>query len=307
MSKQKERERLRIKKQGQRSRRLLIGGIALVAFAVASFLFLSSRNATGSNARAISRLSTGDFHSLAFSPTDPETIYFGHHEGLQVSTNGGKDWESTTLANADAMAIALPPSNPQIMYAAGHDVFYKSMDGGKTWESVSTNLPGTDLHGFTVDPDDADRVYAHVVGFGIFGSRDGGKTWTLLSSPAPDSTFNLSIGADADSLYAAAGEAGLWVSQDTGGTWSRLPEVPDAGVIAVTFVRANGRLYISTLGTNAGLYYSEDNGKSWTATELRGTLLAIAISPLDPEHVIAVNDQGEVFASRDSGLTWLGG
>jgi len=303
MSKQRERERLRIKRQ-QRSRRLIIGGIALVALAAVSFLFLSTRNTEGSNARAISRLSTSDFHSLAFSLTEPDTVYFGHHEGLLVSHNGGRDWEPTTLANVDAMALAFPASDPQITYAAGHDVFYKSVDGGETWESVSTNLPGTDIHGFTVDPDNADKVYAHVVGFGIFGSQDGGINWTLLSELAPDSVFNLSVGADADTLYAAAGEAGLWVSKDSGQAWSRLPEVPDAGAIAVTFVRANGRLYVTTLGSDAGLYHSADDGETWTFAGLRGTLMAVAVSPLDSNHIIAVNDQGEVYASRDAGATW---
>ena len=303
MSKQRERERLRITRH-QRSRRWVIGGIALVALAAVSFLFLSIRNTEGSNARAISRLSTSDFHSLAFSLTEPETVFFGHHGGLLVSNNGGRDWEPTTLANADAMALAFPASDPQTMYAAGHDVFYKSVDGGETWESVSTNLPGTDIHGFTVDPDNADKVYAHVVGFGIFGSQDGGINWTLLSSSAPGSTFNLSVGADADTLYAAAGEAGLWASQDSGLTWSGLPEVPDAGAGAVIYVRANDRLYVTTLGSAAGVYFSDDGGRTWTFAGLSGTILAIAVSSLDTNHVVAVNDQGEVYASRDAGATW---
>ena len=37
---------------------------------------------------------------------------------------------------------------------------------------------------------------------------------------------------------------------------------------------------------------------------LMNTLLAVAISQLDPDHVIAVNNQGEVFASRDGGISW---
>ncbi|MEO7840819.1 MAG: hypothetical protein ABIU06_15870, partial [Anaerolineales bacterium] len=67
---------------------------------------------------------------------------------------------------------------------------------------------------------------------------------------------------------------------------------------------ASGRLYVSTLGDQAGLYVSEDGGQTWTVAGLKSTILAIAVSPLDPDHIIAVNDQGEVFASRDSGLTW---
>jgi photosystem II stability/assembly factor-like uncharacterized protein len=304
MSKQRERERIRVKKKQQGSRQLMVGGIVLVLIAAVWFLFMN-RGTENSNIRAISRLTTTDFHSLAFSLTEPETVFFGHHGGLLVSANGGRDWESTSLTNADAMALALPASNPQVMYAAGHDVFFKSTDGGATWESVGTNLPGTDMHGFTVDPENADHVFAHVVGFGVFDSEDGGSTWTLLSDAVPSSTFNLAVGEDSQTLYAAAGEAGLLQSVDGGQTWSSLPEGPDAGALAVTYVRADGRVYVTTLGPVAGLYFSEDDGLTWTFAGLKEIILAIAVSPLDPNHLIVVNNAGEVFASRDGGISWL--
>jgi photosystem II stability/assembly factor-like uncharacterized protein len=302
MSKQNERARRRMQQKSQ-SRWLIYGGVALIVIVGLWFVF-SNKQSDPPPARPISKLDTADFHSLAFSPTEPETVYFGHHYGLLVSKNGGKDWEPTTLADADAMALAFPLSDPQIMYAAGHNIFFKSTDGGKTWESVTTDLPGLDIHGFTVDPDNANQVYAHVVGFGIFGSQDGGSTWTKLSNIAPPSTFNLTFGENAETLYAAAGEAGLWRSQDGGRTWKAIQNVPDVGAVAVSYIPANGRLYVTTLGNLAGLYVSDDQGKSWKPSGLDGTFMAVAVSPLDPEHIIAVSAQGEVFASRDGGVSW---
>ena len=303
MSKQKERERARIKKKQERSWQLIAGGTVLILIVGALFV-LFNRGSDNSSARAISRLTTADFHSLALSPTELETIFFGHHHGLLVSHNGGKDWKPTTLENADAMALALPPSDPQIMYAAGHEVFFKSTDGGKSWESVSTDLPGLDIHGFAVDPENANKVYAHVVSFGIFGSQDGGSTWTLLSNRAPSSTYNLAVGENPETLYAATGNTGLWKSEDGGRTWKYMQTIPDRGAVAVVYVPANGRVYVSTVGDLAGLYVSEDNSQSWQPLGLNGTLLAIAISPIDPDRIVVVNDQGEVFASRDGGVSW---
>lgn len=305
MSKQKERMRSMRKKKQQRTqaRWLVVLGV-VITLAAGLWIVFSNRPSENDSARPISRLTTADFHSLAFSLTEPETVFFGHHGGLWMSRNGGKDWEATALDNADAMALAFPPSDPQIMYAAGHEVFFKSTDGGKTWESVSTDLPGLDIHGFTVNPKNPSQVYAHVVGFGVFGSQDGGNTWTLLSDGAPPSTFNLAIGENSEILYAAAGQAGLWQSQDGGRSWKPMQNVPDTGVVAMAYVAANGRFYVTTLGDLAGLYVSDDNGQSWKSAGLNGTFLAVAVSPLDPDHIIAVNDQGEVFASRDSGLTW---
>jgi photosystem II stability/assembly factor-like uncharacterized protein len=261
---------------------------------------------TGENRQAISRLSTGDFHSLAFSPTQLETVFFGHHGGLMVSQDGGRSWRAAALQNADAMALAISAADPTIMYAAGHAVLLKSTDQGASWQPITHDLPGTDIHGFTVNPDQAATVYAHVVGqLGIFRSDDGGETWAALPAAMPASTFNLAVGPTAQILYATAGQAGLWRSADGGQNWSQVPGVPGEGAIAVAYNRANHRLYVTTLGNSAGLYASNDNGATWQTLKLSGKLMAIASSPLNPNRLMAVDDQGWVYASGDAGATWL--
>ena len=301
----KQRERIHRKKQQRtQSRWMMAAGLAFLVIAVLWLVF-SNRDSENSGALPVSRLTTNDFHSLAFSPTEPETVFFGHHKGLLVSHNGGKDWQPTVLNNADVMVLGIAPSNSQTMYVAGHNVFIKSNDGGNTWQGVHANLPGLDIHAFAVDPENADKVVAYVVSFGLFGSEDGGINWESLSVSSPPSVNGLVFGEDDQTLYAAADGAGLWQSQDGGRSWSPIPTVPNNGAIAVAYVPANGRLYLTTLEPAAGLHYSDDGGETWTSTSLRETILAVAISPLDSKHIMAVNDQGEVFASRDGGISWL--
>ena len=303
MSKQKKSNNRRTKQKSQ-SRWLIALGVALVVITGLWFVF-SNRQSDNLEAQPISKLSTTDFHSLAFSLTNPDTVYFGHHGGLLISQNGGKDWEPTTLRDADAMALAFPLVDSQIMYAAGHNVFFKSTDGGKTWNSVPASLPGLDIHAFAVNPENANQVLAYVVSFGLFRSDDGGINWEALSLALPSSINGLAFGKDEQSLYAAAGGAGLWESKDGGQNWISVRNIPDNGAIAVSYIRENSSLYVTTLGNSPALYISDDNGQTWEPTALKGIILAIAVSPLDPNRIIAVNDQGEVFASRDGGLTWL--
>src|SRR5258706_1442763 len=305
MSKYKKRDR-RKGNQNQVTRWLVIAGVTVLVLTIGRWLVLSNQPRGNGNARPISHLSTADFHSLAFSPTEPDTVFFGHHHGLMVSKDGGRNWQPTTFANADAMALALPVSDPQLMYAAGHDVFYKSTDGGKTWNPLTPDLPGLDMHGFTVDPEDGNRIFAHIVGYGIFGSQDGGTTWTWLSKTVSQSTFNLTMGENSQILYAAAMKDGLLRSSDGGRTLANIEQAPDQGAIAVTYVKTGNRLLVTTLGSAAGLYSSDDDGKSCVALALTGNIMAIAVSPLDPKHLIAINDRGEVFSSRDNGVSWSG-
>ena len=300
----KHKEHMRKKKQQKTQSRWLMAAGVLVLLIAGSWIVFSSSQSNKNSTLPISRLSTNDFHSLAFSPTEPETVFFGHHEGLLVSQNGGKDWQPTTLTNTDAMALGVPTSSPLTMYAAGHNVFVKSNDGGRTWQSVPADLPGLDIHAFAVDPENPNKVFAHVVSFGLFGSEDGGISWEAISVTVPASIHSLTLGEDDQTLYAAAGGAGLWQSQDGGRNWAPVQNLPDNDVIAVAYVRGNGRLYVTTAEPAAGLYYSDNGGQTWASTGLSDTLLTVAISPLDPDHIIVVNDQGGVFASRDGGISW---
>lgn len=46
----------------------------------------------GANANVpatIAMMDTMDYHALAFDPRDPNIIYFGHHNGIMKSTDGG--------------------------------------------------------------------------------------------------------------------------------------------------------------------------------------------------------------------------
>lgn len=286
--------------------RLWAASGVVVAALVLAGTWLATRGVASSGGTPISRVSATDFHSLAFSPSEPDTLFFGHHGGLMVSRDGGRTWQATTLQNADAMALAAPAAEPQIMYAAGHGVLFRSSDSGATWTSLIANLPGTDIHGFAADPANANVVFAHVVGAGLWGSQDGGVTWTLRSSGAPPSTLNLAVSQGAQTLYAAAGEAGLWRSPDGGQTWGRLGGVAGDGVIAVAYHPTAQRLFATTVGAEAGLYASDDDGATWTALGLKGTLLAPAVSPHDVRRLLVIDDQGRLYASTDGGLTWPG-
>ena len=295
----------RDRRRRDRTRRMIwlaVGGaiaLAILWAARAALLVPAGGNAS---AKPVARLSTADYHSLAFSASEPETAFFGHHGGLMVTRDGGRNWRPTSLQNADAMALAAPAIAPDVLYAAGHGVFFKSTNGGRSWGPVANNLPGLDIHGFAADPERADLVYAYVVRFGVFQSANGGSTWHLQSQ---DVAFHgLAIGANSDALYGTAGESGLWRSPDAGVTWSQAAGQPGNGALAVTYDRVTARLYLSTLGPDAGLYISDDGGETWEALDLKGTFLAVAVSPIDPAHLLVVDDRGYVYASRDGGATW---
>ena len=197
----------------------------------------------------------------------------GTQRGLIYLRSGTQQYLAPDNGLLSRLALDAPPSAPQVMYAAGHGVFSKSIDGGSTWESPATNLPGSDIHGFVADPDNADQVYANVVGFGILGSVDGGMTWSAVPANPNIMAMTMAIGGNSQTLYLPGAQDGLWHSQDGGQSWARVEQTPDEGAIAALYVRDNSRLYVTTMGNAAGLYVSEDQGGTWTSTGLNGFVM----------------------------------
>jgi photosystem II stability/assembly factor-like uncharacterized protein len=283
--------------------------LALAAVVVVAGLMVAGAERAVPN-RAIGVLRTRDFHILAFSPGDPNVVFFGHHDGIMRSDDGGRTWRPLVEQRSfDAMGLAVNPTNPRQVFVAGHDILQVSAEGGSTWQPVAHNLPGTDIHGFAMSQDDPSRLYAFVVGHGLFRSDDEGRSWTMRSDHLPGDVMALATaGGTPETVYAGSMRLGVLKSADGGKTW-----VPSNAGLGSTSVMALAvhpiNRQVLFVGTEDGLYRSDDAAASWRKLPFPGEhAVALAVSPSSPEVVMAIEfvrpGEGLVYRSDDSGQTW---
>jgi photosystem II stability/assembly factor-like uncharacterized protein len=305
---ERRREKSQRRSRQRRRQRLLVragAGILAVLVLLGSVWWLIGRADTAGG--ALYQFDTADYHSLAFDPVDPDTLYFGHHHGLKVSRDGGRSWQDAPLQDVDAMQIAMPASDPNRRYAAGHDIFFVSDDGGETWHSQPNNLPNVDLHYFAGSPSDASRLYTIPIQSGLWTSADGGAFWTEATMPPTPDTQPIALAvspADSRTVYLArAGQ--ISISRDAGMTWETSPG-PDAMILSLVVADdGNETLYA---GTNQGLM-RRDAGGGWERLPLDpdGLIMAVAVSPVQPGRIAVLDQRGKLYRSDNGGLSWTAG
>lgn len=279
----------------------VLGGVA--------YMLLTGGNGpaeTLTQARPISTLSTSDFHSLVFSPEDSNTAYFGHHNGILETNDGGRTWQTLlNRPNWDAMGMAFSQASPITLYAAGHDIFFKST-AGQNWEPVKHNLTGTDIHGFAADPEDPQVLYAFVVGHGLYRSSDRGSAWEAVKGRLPGSTMALAVlPGTPKTLLAGNMESGLLRSADGGATWNKVGGGFSGNMVMAlaTHPQTPGLVYA---GSEKGLFRSSDGGATWSPTGLGMQVMALAVNHHDKDILLAVDSKGRVYRSEDGGMSWGG-
>lgn len=307
---QQRREGARQKARKRQQQRLLtrVAGLGAVVLllAIAAWQYVSSDGSGTAQGQALYQFDTNDFHSLAFDPTDADTIYFGHHGGLKVSRDAGASWQDTTLTGVDAMQLAIPPADADRMYAAGHNIFYVSTDGGMTWASQSNNLPGLDLHAFAGSPSDPLRLYTAPAGQGIYTSADGGATWEPITMPpgADRAPVALVVAPDdPQHVYAGAGSV-VAESTDGGAAWQDLPQPGPAGMVVALAVTPDAAATLYA-GTDQGLFArTADSAWRELAVGTSGAVLAVAVSSTQPERIAIIDQSGNFYRSDDAGASW---
>ncbi len=135
------------------------------------------------------------------------SAHFG--DGLYKSTDAGKTWTRSGLANSEHIGkILVDPNNSNIVWVAsqgplfsagGDRGVYKTTDGGATWNRVLHVNEDTGFTDLAFDPRNSNTIFAstyqsrrHVgqmIGGGpdggIFKSTDGGRNWTKLTNGLP--------------------------------------------------------------------------------------------------------------------------
>lgn len=298
-TRQHARQAARAHRRSGASRWYLPGAAALVlAFGLAWLVLQraqsSSTSVAGTGFQQLGSVQAADYHALAFSPTDPTVLFFGHHNGVMQSSDGGRSWKAAvSRPNFDAMILSASPASPNVLWMAGHNVFYQSRDSGANWTEVRGNLPGLDLHAFAVSPSEPNLLYAFAVGYGLFRSTDAGETWEPLAGGAPRAPTALAAGGTGETLYVGT-DQGVVMSRDRGQSFTAAVGMGAAPVTALAAALNSDVVYA---GTPQGVFRSADGGQSWIKTGYGGDVAALAVPPTDSERVVLVDSRGRVFGS----------
>jgi photosystem II stability/assembly factor-like uncharacterized protein len=206
---------------------------------------------------------TGSVGDIAVSESNPSIIYVGmgenairgvmttYGDGVYKSTDAGKTWKNIGLEKTRHISdVIIHPSNPDIVYVAAQGPahgasddrgIYKSTDGGLTWKKTLFVDSNSGASSLSMDHKNPLILYA--------------ATWEHRRLP-----WQVRSGGKGCSIYK---------STDAGETWQKINEgLPkEMGKIGVSVSRANPeRVYaiIEAEKSVAGLYRSDNGGKSWT-------------------------------------------
>lgn len=176
-------------------------------------------------------------------PTEPKTLFLGGNKlyrtvnGMQSWTAISDDLTNATSSLAQIQDLAFCKSDPNVLYMvtgfsarAWKTTNAMAQAGSVTYTRIDAGLPPLYLGEVAVHPTNPDIAYVGTAAFsattGVYKTTDGGNTWRHMKG-----------GSEATSL----------------------PAIPVGG-IAIYEKRPD----VVFVGTDVGVYISEDGGENWT-------------------------------------------
>ena len=259
--------------------------------------------------------------ALAVDPSNKQFVVAGTSDGsLLRTTNGGATWSVVFAGKAYVNTVAFSPAASRVVLAGtrGSGALV-SRDGGATWSTV-TGLDGRNVRTFAF----ALTLIAAGTDRGVFTSPDG-ASWTqsglsdrsvnALAVEAIHAPVRLVAGTD---IQESGGVLPLYQSVDGGATWTQFtPAI--SGTITIKLAAGplppTGNVRPLVLGTNSGLFASNDNGATFNTLSAGGLLpttdyTQVAFVTDHSDHFYAASDgggsgSGGLWRTRDGGQSFI--
>ncbi len=237
---------------------------------------------------------------IAIDPNDGQTVFVcatGHlwdaneERGVFRTRDGGETWDRVLYVDDDTGCadLAMDPHAPSILYAGMWEYrrwpwffksggpgsgLYRSTDGGESWEELTDGLPEGEKGriGVAVAPSRPNVVYAVVEAdsTALYRSDDLGSTWNEVSSGGqvrsrPFYYAHVIVDpTDHQRVYKMAQSMGI--SMDGGETFGGIGGSPFGGGVHsdhhALWVNPDNPSEL-LLGTDGGLYISQDRSRTW--------------------------------------------
>ena len=190
-----------------------------------------------------------------------ENIFISsYYSYLLKSSDEGITWNKIGSAlpptEAGLQKIALGPDGT--IYAARHYELCRSLDEGTTWDIIKSNLSFP-----RIAVDSKGNIYCsthETQSFpGLYKSTDRGNSWRKLNFPALN-IYSISINHRDDILVTTVSTGKVFISSNGGNTWQETLTFSGHTNVRCSIYGPNGYAFI---GSNYGIYFSNDYGYSW--------------------------------------------
>ena len=276
-----------------------------------------------------------DVVTIAVDPDNADVAYVGVEcsRGIFRTVDGGATWEFIAGGPDDGSwdighyTMRLVTDSEAKLWLTGRFGLALSDDQGKSWRQL---LVRRHFHGIAIHPDDPDTIFVgtspkqdptevdtHVNGR-ILYTTDGGVTWREPVEGFPQGTHTsvhdfVFDPFDRDTVYVTTSRheinlpptrdsVGIYKSSDRGETWQEVNNglpTKNVDVIQASPTR-QGLLFV---GTDQGVFRSDDGGSSWQGPILAGEVHSLLIDPVEANSIFAGTEAG-LFWSPDGGVSW---
>jgi len=243
-----------------------------------SFMFLSDFDGTSEWIQPL----TGDGAFCAVDYTNSNILYSSFQNlRIRKSIDRGQNWTIATNGISEAgtnnapfiAPFVMDPNNPQILVAGSHDV-YRTTNGAVNWVRIRNSIAGSFfVSALAVATGNSQVIWAGYVNGTVSVTTNSGTDWINVAG-LPNRWVNaiaINPSNQNEVIVAFAGyqDNNLWRTINGGTTWTQITgaapnELPALPINTITFHPGNTqKLYI---GTDLGIFVSENSGASWNVS-----------------------------------------
>ncbi len=250
-----------------------------------------------------------------FLPMSDQIVVAVSGDSVLATVNAGENWYSILTETGAELrgAFLFDPQNGWVVGSPGVIVKLEKLPNGMVANRLQNAPPG-DLH--SVYFRDADHGWIGGAGGVLLSTRDAGRTWASrtfqvkkeASGEGGSQTVRAVTFLSDTNGAALFGGNQVIVSDDGGEKW-RPVNFPKGTVLKAltrqgqTLWLGGGRQLTPTLVV-AGLWRSDDAGKSWKAVSLGDVYGAVTGVWFADANTGFIAARGKVYATRDGGQSW---
>ncbi|MBI5086035.1 MAG: hypothetical protein HZB13_15730 [Acidobacteria bacterium] len=210
----------------------------------------------------------GDGGFVAFDPNNPD-LAFGWYNWGPIARRINGRWLLNINDGTFNFPFATPimlASDANSVWIGGHDSIWLSRKRGETWERAFGGKLANKVTAIAVRSDDPNTVIAGTQSGLVFLSRNAlaapeERKWITYQTPKFTAISDIQIDPrDSNSVYMAAGPF-FFRSDDGGASWRELSSL--RGNFLRTILLGNPDPRTIFVGTDRGIYVSNDGGSSW--------------------------------------------